>query len=252
MARCGCAGATCNCVLQNGAGTTVSGAGTAASPYRVAVNLDPAAGNLLTATDDGLLVDCDAVAACVAGQTPGGLTDFNDSPGVNFTKTGTGTVVDPFQVTADLIPVFAQNISETFTHPIVAADGVWEDVTEFDDVIVPMDGTYEITMTARGAATIPGVTAAANTRVVAAIYRNGAIIPGTETMLSLVSQGAAGTAQPSMQVQASGTCTLVVALSAGDAIQLWAQKQAPTAGSTHTIVSATDGRSRISLRRIGA
>lgn len=251
MARCGCSGATCNCVVQNGAGTTVSGAGTLASPYRVAVNLDPDAGNLLTATDDGLLVDCDAVAACVAGTTPGGQTDFNDSPGVDFTKTGSGTAIDPFQVTGDLKAVYLQSAAVTFTHNLTGASAAWEKVTEVPDLTIVVAGVYEVSWMGRGTATIPGSTAAVSTSTSCALYKNGVLVPATETQLTLVSQGVASTAEPALQMQGSGGSSVVVTCNAGDTLSLYAMRQAVASG-TNSIISNTDGRCRLTARRIGA
>lgn len=126
MARCGCAGATCNCVVTAGTGTTVTGAGTPANPYVVSaeggstteadtntvdmsvlgsgtmadpyvisasVKLDPAAGNLITIGPGGLRVDCATIAAS-CGITP---TAVDDTDSVDLTLTGS-------TITADIIP----------------------------------------------------------------------------------------------------------------------------------------------------
>lgn len=117
MARCGCSGAACNCVLVAGTDVTISGAGTAASPYIISssaptltftntntvdlvrvgddvtatVNLDPAAGNLITANVDGLRLDCDDVTGCLAT-----VLNVVDTPSLDLSLTGTGTAADPW------------------------------------------------------------------------------------------------------------------------------------------------------------
>ncbi len=251
MARCGCAGSgTCPCVLQNGSGTTVSGNGSPGSPYAVAVNVDPAPGNLIEATADGVRVDCAAVAACVADQTPGGQTNFVDTVGINFTRTGSGTALDPFEVTADQVPQFEQSAPDTFTHDLLGASDVYELITALDPVVVDVPGTYLVTYEARGSAAIPGSTAAVSTSTSAALYLNGALVPGTERMLALVSQGVAGTAQPALQTQGTASATKVITIAAGQVLTLRGARSG-TAG-TNTIVSNTQGRTAITATRIGA
>lgn len=107
MARCGCAGATCNCVVTAGANVTVTGAGTPGNPYIVSANdnavdvmdttsinltltpgspdiisgvviLDPAAGNLITLTANGLRVDCATITATCAIGVAVADTDTTD------------------------------------------------------------------------------------------------------------------------------------------------------------------------------
>lgn len=122
MARCGCGSSACNCVIQAGSGTTVSGQGTPAAPYIVSatdqglttvadtptvdmsisgdgeagdpyvisgvVKLSAEDGNLITANADGLVLTCDEVAACAA---PADLT-------VGCGLEGNGSVASPARV----------------------------------------------------------------------------------------------------------------------------------------------------------
>lgn len=59
MPRCGCGSISlpgCGCALQSGNGVNVTGIGSALAPYRVTANLDPAAGNNMQNTSQGLYV----------------------------------------------------------------------------------------------------------------------------------------------------------------------------------------------------
>lgn len=68
MARCGCSGGTCSCVIQGQGSISVSGAGSATNPYVI---------------------------------TGGGSVSVSDSATVNMTIGGSGTVTDPFIISAD-------------------------------------------------------------------------------------------------------------------------------------------------------
>lgn len=134
MARCGCeqAGGTCNCAVIAGTNVTVTGTGSAGSPYvinstaagsdrgyveaedsnsidvtvsatgtfadpyqvRADAIVDPDDGNLLEVSGDGLIVSCASVLACVSAESPGELPDFE----THFEPcgfTGDGTISDP-------------------------------------------------------------------------------------------------------------------------------------------------------------
>jgi hypothetical protein len=72
MPRCSCAGATCGCKVQAGAGVTVTGRGTANDPY---------------------------VIVATAGDVGTNL-NFEDSASIDFTVVGEGTPGDPLIITA--------------------------------------------------------------------------------------------------------------------------------------------------------
>lgn len=252
MAKCGCAGSTaCACAVQAGSAVAVSGNGSGATPYIVSVPIDPAATNLLELAAGGLSVDCAAVAACVAEQTPTGEIVFSDTPGVNLTRTGSGVDGDPYVVTADLIPVSVQSAAASFTRNLAGAAGVYEEVTELPGVTIAVPGTYWVEYTARGSATIPAGSGPLSTSTSAAIARNDVIVGGSETQLVLVSQGTASSAQPALQGQASSSWAGPVVCAAGDVLSLYAMRQ-PVASGTNSIISNTDGRCRIAAHRIGA
>lgn len=72
MARCGCAGSTCSCLVTGGDHVTVTGIGTEADPYIVAVTL--------TATAEGMV-------------------EVGDTSTLNLTITGSGTLAEPYVIT---------------------------------------------------------------------------------------------------------------------------------------------------------
>lgn len=257
MARCGCDGsAGCACVIQAGdtgsIDMSLSGAGSVGSPYVVAgdAKIDPVAGNLLSLAAGGLRVDCVAVAACAAAQTPSGYTQVVDSPGIDFGISGNGTPGLPYQVTGDLKAVFQELAPADFSHSIVTADNVWGQITPAGQLVVAVAGTYLVDYAVRGSITITGSTSAIAGQTVAGLYKNGALVANTERLVALISQGLAGTAQPALQMQGTGSCAKVLALAAGDILQLWT-KRTSAAGNTNTIECNNGGRTNLAIHRIG-
>lgn len=117
-------------MVTAGQNVTVTGSGSAANPYIIsaildlavldtptvdmtlagdilsaAVKLDPAAGNLIVATANGLRIDCAAVAVCFAG----GLTVVDTST-IDLTLTGAGTAASPW-VLSGVANVDAMNVA---------------------------------------------------------------------------------------------------------------------------------------------
>lgn len=80
---------------------TVSGSGTSGDPFVVfgSVKLDPSVDNILDATVNGLFLDCAAVQACVGGLID---TPATDTPTINMTITGDGTVGNEYVITASV------------------------------------------------------------------------------------------------------------------------------------------------------
>lgn len=125
IARCGCSGSVaCSCILQEGDNVTITGSGTVGSPFVIsandnlftvndtptidltlvagspdiltgAVKLDPAAGNLITATANGIRLDC-ATISSVCGIV---AITVLDSTSIDFTIAGGqisgGVIIDP-------------------------------------------------------------------------------------------------------------------------------------------------------------
>lgn len=154
-------------------------------------------------------------------------------------------------VTEPYVPIHVvyQSPTDTFpAHTIAAAAGVFEKIGELDDVVVAEPGTYLVTWTARATSVIPGSTATTSAGTTVGVYKGAALVAGSETMLARVSQGVAATAEPALQVQASGGGGLVMAIAAGEHLSLWAKRDSTT--GTHSITSDTDGRCRITATRL--
>lgn len=151
-----------------------------------------------------------------------------------------------------LNPHFRQNDVEAFTFTLNGAQNVFEQVTTFDDVIVPVSGYYILNGEAHGNATITSATP--GTVVVAEcsfqLRRNNSPIAGTETMLISNQQGSSSVDQPALQLHGSGSCTRAVFLNAGDRISIWAKRNSD-AGTTTEIISDDRGRCRVTLVRFG-
>lgn len=145
-----------------------------------------------------------------------------------------------------------QSTALTFNHSIAAAAGTFEKITEVPDLTIQETGLYKITWQAMGEVTIPGnqsgLTPSATT--VAAAYRNGAIIAGTETRLdSFLLSASPAINLPAHGVYVTGSGETFLSLTAADTISLYAKK-ATNVASTHSVRSDTDGRTRISVERI--
>ena len=151
-----------------------------------------------------------------------------------------------------LNPHFAQNNVESFVFTLDGDQNTFEKVTDFDDVVVPVDGYYMLTADAHGNATntsaAPGTVV--NSECSFQVRRNNSPIAGTETMLISNVQGTSTVDQPALQLHGSGSCTRAVFLSAGDRISLWAKRNSDP-GTTTEIISNDRGRCRITLVRFG-
>jgi hypothetical protein len=207
-----------------------------------ATKLDPVGGNLLVATANGLRVDCSSVLECV-GESAGIAVE--DSAGINFSLVGS-------TVSGDLRARSVQSAAVSFAHTLTGA-GTYQDITEVPDIVAPTDGTYMVTADAVGNATITG--AAAGTQVDAsvsmALFKNNVLVPNSETRLILNTQGLAVTAEPGLQLHASGSVTRFVTCVAGDTFQMYGARISAS-GTTSQIVSGTTGRSRLIAHRIGS
>ncbi|MFF5668800.1 hypothetical protein ACFY8S_01465 [Streptomyces hygroscopicus] len=196
-------------------------AGGCGRTYRVDPSLDPAPCNALQDTGTGLLVP----ATVLQGQ-----------PGITVTAPAAGDCPQAWQIGVDAS--WAQNSTLTFAHALNGADRVYEQITEIPPLTIPRAGTWEVDYNTRGVAQIPAGTAA-SLYVVAGIYKNGALIVGSEAMLA----GTTG-AGSVIQIQATGGMSFLHPFAAGDVVTLWAYRVGQT--GTASIASNPDGRTRIS------
>ncbi|MFI0827289.1 hypothetical protein ACH4Q7_22855 [Streptomyces roseolus] len=136
---------------------------------------------------------------------------------------------------------WAQNGTLAFAHPLDGADRVFEQVTAVPALTIPRAGVWEVDYNARGVVQVP-VGATGAEYVTAAIYKNGALIVGSEAML-------AGTNGGGTVSQATGGISFLHPFAAGDVVTLWAYRIGPT--GTASVVSNPDGRTRISCHWLG-
>ncbi len=115
MGRCNCQGGVCNCVVISGRGVTVTGAGTAASPYRV--------------QSAGI----------------GGLIAVHDTEHVDLSLIGSGTPADPYELSGTLDLALTDLVdadvtgTPTLGQTVIVNPGAatWR----FDDLEAPAGGT---------------------------------------------------------------------------------------------------------------
>lgn len=164
----------------------------------------------------------------------------------------TDFAVDDTNGRLKLNPHFVQNNPEAFVFTLDGDQDTFEKVVDFDDVIIPVDGYYFVTMDVHGNATItsatPGTTV--NAQISAQLRVNNSPIAGTETMVQLNSQGSSTVDQPALQLHGSGSASRAVFLSAGARLSIWAKRNSDP-GTTTTVVSDTQGRCRITAVRFG-
>ncbi|MEU2264930.1 hypothetical protein ABZ568_00450 [Streptomyces olindensis] len=105
----------------------------------------------------------------------------------------------------------------TFNRPLDGADRAWEVVTEVPAVTITRAGVWEVNVQARGVAALPAAAAGAGSGVTIGVYKNGALIPGTEAMAVFQSEAEGDQGD---QVQASASRQFMHTFAAGDTVQL--------------------------------
>lgn len=155
----------------------------------------------------------------------------------------------------ELKTTFVQSAATNFTHVLDGATDVPEQIGELASVIIATAGWYLVNYAIHGNATItpaaPGISVSAS--AAGYLYRNGVLVPNTETRVVTLIQGAptpAGGEEPALQSHATGSGGVVVALGAGDTLQIWGSRNSDP-GTTTQILSSGTGRTRISALRLG-
>lgn len=190
----------------------------------------------MAGTNSGVYPRLDPAACNALTQGPAGLlvpdVELQAQPGVTVTAPAAGACPQAWQIGVDAS--WAQNATLTFSHAMNGADRTWERVTEVPTLTIPRAGTWEVDYNARAAV---GVAAGGvgGMYVVVGIYKNGALIVGTEAM-------AAGITGAGNGAQATGGVAFLHPFAAGDTVELWAYRIGTGAAS---VVSNPDGRTRI-------
>ena len=173
--------------------------------------------------------DAQALAYSVGVPNPA----FN--PGVSFTP----------------LHVSYQTAVATFSKTLTGASGTFEEITEIPDLVIVEPGVYLVEWDMHGQATntAAGAGTPVNTAAMGALYKNDVLVPNSETMLMLNTQGNAVTAEPALQLRSTGSGKQIVTCAANDILELWAARSS-SAGTTTTIESGTLGRTRLVATRI--
>ncbi|MFF5968273.1 hypothetical protein ACFY64_32025 [Streptomyces collinus] len=139
-----------------------------------------------------------------------------------------------------------QSAVGTWAHALNSADRVWEVVTEQPAITVPRAGIWVVSFQARGVAALPANMASnQGLGVIAGLYKDGALIPGSEAMAAFVATGANA---PIAQMQATGTRQFVHPFTAGQTVQLAAYRVGQV--GVASVVSNGDGRSYVTAHWI--
>lgn len=168
--------------------------------------------------------------------------------------------VDPqdFQTDAggrlQLNPEALQTPTQTFTRTLAGAPNAYAIVPDITPLAVVVPGKYVVAWEAHGNATNTpagsGTVVATSAQV--GIGLNGALVGGSETMVQLNLQGSpsVGETEPAYQLHGSGGGHRILDLVVGDLISLFAARSSDP-GTTTEIISSNQGRSRITMWRIG-
>jgi hypothetical protein len=274
MARCGCAGndGVCACLIVNGSNTTVVGDGSAATPYKVNVAIasvvlgvqdtpsidlslsglgTPASPWLLQADRIGFGTSADYTTVYAALRSMG----MPQNAAILVARSiGPTPAIDP---ELNVKPMFLQSAAATFTHALAGATGAFEKITEIPDITIQESGLYEVSCSIYGSALIQAEAASATQTTAitfGAIYKNNAVIAGTECVAASVLEGSLGAGAPTepiLQMQATGASSQYVSLVAGDVLNLYGGRAfSGSVATAHSILSTTSGRTSLTAMRV--
>lgn len=275
MARCGCAanGEACACLIVDGSNTTVTGDGSSTTPYKVNVAVSsvvlqvqdtpsidlslsglgtPASPWLLQADRVGFGTQADYTTVYNALRSMG----MPQAAAILLCRAvGPTPAVDP-EVNTKVMSL--QSAAATFSHALAGATNTYEKITEVADITIQESGLYEVGWSVYGSVLIAAepINTAGNTTGITfgAVYKNGVVIAGTESVaasLLVGAYGATGGTLPQEQVQATAGGSQFLSLVAGDVLSLYGGRafSGPLA-TTHAIVSNTNGRTGITAMRV--
>lgn len=274
MARCGCAanGEACACLIVDGSNTTVTGDGSSTTPYKVNVAVSsvvlqvqdtpsidlslsglgtPASPWLLQADRVGFGTQADYTTVYNALRSMG----MPQAAAILLCRAvGPTPAVDPEVNTK---PMFLQSAAATFSHALTGATNTYEKITEVADLTIQESGLYEVGWSIYGSALIQAE-AASSTQTTAitfgAVYKNGVIISGTESVPAMVLEGSLGAGvptEPVLQVQATSGGSQFLSLVAGDVLSIYGGRAfSGSVATSHAIVSNTNGRTSLTAMRV--
>ncbi len=275
MARCGCAanGDACACLIVDGSNTSVSGDGSSTTPYQIDVAIDsvvlqvldsasidlslaglgtPASPWVLSADRIGFGTSADYTTVYNALRSMG----MPQAAAILLSRAvGPTPAIDP-EVNTKVMSL--QSAAATFTHALAGATGVFEKITEVADLTIQESGLYEIGWSVYGSVLVAAepINTVGNTTglTFGAVYKNGAVVAGTESVaasLLVGAYGATGGTLPQEQVQATAGGSQYVSLIAGDVLSLYGGRAfSGPLTTTHSIISNTNGRTGITAMRV--
>lgn len=274
MARCGCAanGDACACLIVDGSNTSVSGDGSSSTPYQIDVAIDSVVLQVLDSASIDLslaglgtpaspwVLQADRIGF---GTSADYTTVYNALRSMGMPQAaaillcravGPTPAIDPEVNTKAM---FLQSAAATFSHALAGATGVYEKITEVADLTIQESGLYEVSWSVYGSSLIQAEPASATQTTAitfGAVYKNGAVIVGTECVPAMVLEGSLGVGAPTepiLQVQATAGGSQYVSLVAGDVLSIYGGRSFSGSVSTsHAIISNTNGRTSLTAMRV--
>jgi hypothetical protein len=161
-----------------------------------------------------------------------------------------------FEVTPDGLlqarAVTAQSANVTFAHQLNGVDGTYEIIGELPAVVAPEDGRYLVLWDIHGNVALPGPNLGIplNGQVQGALAVGGVFVPGTESMIASLNEGATNVDFPALGQEGATSGSRVLDLVAGTTVQIMGAQRG-NGSNISTIQSDADGRCRVTLVRLG-